>query len=325
MREWTLIGFERGTSQAACLANDHGGALRGDRLRRAIPLALSALYLTVQGCSTNGALHRPTEGNPPPAPSRFGKLTAAQQALVDANCYDGLPVDGRESVGSTELIVRRGYILEHSSVDKIPLWVCESVTAGQFLGHVARSNRFMADPELHGPKSYPSDYSRSGYDRGHQAPAGNQMVDSELKDQTFYMSNMAPQRPSLNRGIWKMLEDKTRAWVSQYGHAYEWTGPVRCVPEVPKRPTIPCERATIGPNEVAVPLYFYKIILVRDGSAWKAIAFVLPNTDFKRPFHLEPYITSVEWIESHTGITFMPRMRGQERRALVSTVSDMWP
>lgn len=285
------------------------------------------MYLTVQGCSTSGGLHRPsTAGGLPPAQSRFGKLTSAQQSLVDANCYDGLPVDGREPIGSTELIVRRGYILEHSSADKIPLWVCESVSADQLKGHVVRSNRFMADPDLHGPKAYSGDYTKSGYDRGHQAPAGNQTVDPDLKDQTFYLSNMAPQRPSLNRGIWKMLEDKTRAWVSEYGHAYEWTGPVRCDPKVPRQPPADtCERVTIGADEVAVPLYFYKIILVRDGAAWKAIAFVLPNTDFKRPYHLESYITSVEWIESQTGITFMPRMRAKERRALVATVSGMWP
>src|ERR1039457_6622523 len=104
---------------------------------------------------------------------------------------------------------RQGYVLEHSSVDKIPLWVCESVAADQLGGHLARSNRFKADPDLKGPRAYPKDYVGSGYDRGHQAPAGNQTVDPDLKDQSFYMSNMAPQRPSLNRGIWKRLEDKT--------------------------------------------------------------------------------------------------------------------
>jgi endonuclease G len=259
-------------------------------------------------------------------PSRFRALTPEQQALVNASCYDGLPVDTREDLGSTELVIRPGYVLEHSSPEKIPLWVCESVSADQLRGHLVRSNRFKADPDLKGPKAYPNDYVGSGYDRGHQAPADNQTIDRALKDQTFYMSNMAPQRPSLNRGIWKLLEDKSRVWVFRYGHAYEWTGPIRCAPKLrPPPDTLGCQRQTIGAHAVAVPLFFYKIILVQDQSTWKAIAFVLPNTDFKPPYRLESYITSIDWITTRTGIEFMPRMSARERRALTASVSAMWP
>jgi endonuclease G len=217
-------------------------------------------------------------------------------------------------------------VLEHSSVDKIPLWVCESVSADQLKGHLVRSNRFKADPGLKGPKADPKDYAGSGYDRGHQAPAGNQTVDPELKDQTFYLSNMAPQRPSLNRGIWKMLEDKTRAWVVQYGHAYEWTGPIRCdrKPQPPPPTQETCQRQTIGEHAVAVPVYFYKIVLVQDQSTWKAIAFVLPNADLKPPYKLESYITSIDAIEKQTGMEFMPSMGARERRTLKASVSPIW-
>jgi endonuclease G len=294
-------------------------------LRHPRKLALLAIFVVLQGCSTRGALRPPAAGSAP-LPSRFGTLTPAQQELVNASCYDGLPVDSREPRGSTELVVRRGYVLEHSSVDKIPLWVCESVSSAQLTGHLARSNRFKADPMLQGPKAYPEDYVGSGYDRGHQAPAGNQTLDPELKQQTFFMSNMAPQRPSLNRGIWKLLEDKTRAWVFQYGHAYEWTGPIRCerAMQPPTDSNTDC-RVTIGKHAVAVPIYFYKIILVEERSSWKTIAFVLPNRDFKRPYHLEAFITSIDWIEKRTGIEFMPRMHDKERRALTAAVAAMWP
>ena len=88
-------------------------------------------------------------------------------------------------IGPTELVVRRGYVLEHSSADKTPLWVCEHVTADQLAGHLKRHDKFIPDPNLNGPKSYPQDYKGSGYERGHQAPAGNQTVDSVLKDETF--------------------------------------------------------------------------------------------------------------------------------------------
>ena len=55
---------------------------------------------------------------------------------------------------------------------------------------------------------------------------GIRLTDAKLKDETFYMSNMAPQVPTLNRQSWRMLEEKTRDWVKQFGHAYELTGPV---------------------------------------------------------------------------------------------------
>lgn len=276
----------------------------------------------VQACSTSRV--KPSGGRPAP-PSRFGILAPDKQARVDANCFDGMPVDTWEPNGATELVVRGGYVLEHSSVDKIPLWVCESVSAAQLRGHLVRSNRFKADPQLLGAKAYPQDYVRSGFDRGHQAPAGNQNVDPVLKDETFYMSNMAPQRPSLNRGIWKELEDLTRTWVLRYGHAYEWTGPVRCEPEKPLVPVIlsGCVRRTIGVDAVAVPVFFYKIVVVEDKLGWKAIAFLLPNVDFKRPYKLAAYITSIKLIEQATGIEFMPKMDAKVRRGLVERAEDI--
>jgi endonuclease G len=141
------------------------------------------------------------------------------------------------------------------------------------------------------------------------------------------MSNIAPQRPSLNRGIWKMLEDKTRAWVIRYGHAYEWTGPIRCDRQWQTRSADqePCQRQTIGKNAVAVPLYYYKIVVVQDQSKWKSIAFVMPNTDFKRPYHLDDYIRSIDWIERQTGIDFMPDEPAGERCALKIAEEPMWP
>jgi endonuclease G, mitochondrial len=290
--------------------------------------ALVGVCLVFQGCSTTSGLKGPTSPQTGliPATSDRG-LNPQQLSLANASCYGGLPIDTSPDTGPTELIIRTGYVLEHSSVDKIPLWVCENVVADQLTGHLARHNEFKADPDLKGPRSYPIDYKGSGYDRGHQAPAGNQTRDQALKDQTFYMSNMAPQRPSLNRGIWRVLEDKTRAWVIQYGHAYEWTGPILC--DQPPRAALlaqrNCHPQTIGTNSVAVPLYFYKIILVQDHLKWKAIAFVMPNTNIKRPYQFEVYIKSIDWIEQQTGIEFIPNVGASQRRALKSTVSSMWP
>ena len=124
-----------------------------------------------------------------------------------------------------------------------------------------------------------------------------------------------------------MLEDKTREWVRRYGHAYEWTGPIRCTTGPPVKPAADeaCARRSIGPNSIAIPAYFYKIILIKDQSKWRAIAFVLPNADFKRPYHLEQYVQSIGWIEQRTGIKFMPELPARERRELTGAAGPMWP
>lgn len=70
---------------------------------------------------------------------------------------------------------------------------------------------------------------------------------------------------------------------------------------------------------------FYKIVLVQDQTKWKAIAFVMLNQDFERPYQFETYIKSIDWIEQQTGIEFMPNIDLRERRTLKSVAASMWP
>ena len=254
-------------------------------------------------------------------------LKPEQQADVDKNCLGDMPKKISRNLGPTELVFRDGYVLEHSSLDKIPLWVCEGVDAKQLTGKEGRSNKFLTDTTLKGPHSTPADYSRTGFDRGHQAPAGNQTVDAKLKDETFYMSNMAPQVPTLNRQSWRMLEEKTRDWAKKFGHAYELTGPLFFDPkeEDASSATGTVEFKTIGKDSVAVPTHFYKIVVVKDGDEFKSIAFVMPNTKYAPPYHLEQYIKSVAWVEEHTGLNFMPQLTAAQKHQLEDNASPMWP
>jgi len=256
-----------------------------------------------------------------------GGFTPHQKQLASQLCFKGMPQKTSELLGPTEYVFRDGYVLEHSSVDKIPLWVCEDVKSSQLEGGAERSNKFKTDPDLKGPHSTPTDYSRTGYDRGHQAPAGNQSHDQNLQDQTFFMSNMAPQLPKLNRNAWKSLEEQTRTWAKKYGEAYEFTGPIFYDPKEDDSSTatgtLSIDR--IGTNSVSVPTHFYKIVIVQDGVAWKSIAFVMPNVStYKSPYHLEKYIQSVRWIEQHTALNFMPELSAAESQKLEAAASEMW-
>ena len=289
------------------------------------PILVAGMLCLLAGCTSYRLGNFGVHPNTVPGPA----LTAQQQAEVEHSCLDGLPQKTSPGLGPTEFIFREGYVLEFSSVAKVPLWVCETVSSAQLDGPYHREGRFRSDPDLKGPKSQSGDYTHSGYDRGHQAPAGDQTQNREQNAATFFMSNIAPQARTLNEGIWEKLEDRVRHWAREYGQVYVFTGPVFFDQPTgtwdPSALTHPAH--AIGRDAVAVPTHFYKIVLARDHNdgQWRAIAFVLPNTDYTRPYLPENYRTTMQWIENHTGIRFIPEAEAGERRRLESEISQMWP
>ena len=104
------------------------------------------------------------------------------------------------------------------------------------------------------PKHIQEIITKSGYDRGHMAPAADMKWSKQAMEESFYMSNICPQNPNLNRGDWNDLEEKSRQWAKKYGAVYIACGPIYDTKR-PKR---------IGNNKVAVPHAFYKVILIND-------------------------------------------------------------
>lgn len=271
--------------------------------------------------------------------TRKPPLSAAAIAL-DANaarmrlhCFAGCPNLDRDKFdfGRTQIVARGGYVLEESLGDKIPLWVSEFVTKAQISGNKKRSNKFLPDPLLpKGERAELVDYRGSGFDRGHQAPAGNQTTDAKLKDETFFLSNMAPQVPSLNQQLWKEIEDMTRDWVELRGEAFEVTGGFFYDPEEEDPATADgaVEFEQIGPNKVAVPTHFYKIIIAKKPGTnqMEALAFVAENVEQERPFDFESLLQSIDWIEERTGIDFFPELSAAEEARLErNAATTLWP
>lgn len=93
-----------------------------------------------------------------------------------------------------------------------------------------------------------SDFTNSGYQRGHLCPAADRSACSELMRGTFRLSNVAPQVPSLNTGAWKASENFCRAAALKYGSV-----DVVVVPIFLRRDT-----TFIGANKLAVPHAFFK-------------------------------------------------------------------
>lgn len=104
-----------------------------------------------------------------------------------------------------------GYSLSYDTINHCPFWVAWELTSNEIQGKHGRSNGFLSDPQL--PIRHQvtkSDFSCSGYDRGHICSAGDQKWSEFAMPESFYMSNMCPQTPKLNQIWWEHLEDAER-------------------------------------------------------------------------------------------------------------------
>jgi endonuclease G len=198
---------------------------------------------------------------------------------------------------TTAPVCRTAYTLLSDETAKIPVWVAYTLTPAHALGCVARSNAFTADDSLpDGERAKPSDYAGSGYDIGHIAPDGDMSWDPAVERESFILSNMTPQLPGLNRGIWKLLETSVRARAYEGGHELLiYAGPIYSVSKDSK----------IGADKVDVPTAFYKIVI--DTKTGEYTAFLFPQAG-NQGNDLEKVHSTLAAVEQATGIKFpLPR------------------
>jgi len=294
---------------------------------RARTAVLVLLLVVITGCSTVQL-----EVRPPVMRGRHleAAATVAQQQLATKNCGDyGVPkLDQTQNFGKTAIVYREGYVLEHSATDKIALWVCEGFDRTQWEPtNPDRKNVFKPDQLLpKGSRAELADYKGSKMDRGHMAPAGD-FRDQEMKNDSFYLSNMAPQSPRLNQVFWRLLEDTLRNWARSDSPINVYTGGFFYDPKEDDPATadgqVPYKR--IGKSQVAVPTHFYKIVFGKDeNGAWRAVGFAVENRPYDKGEKFADTIKSIEWIEQRTGITFMPDLDDALQAQLKRSPGHMW-
>ncbi len=217
--------------------------------------------------------------------------------------------------------VREAYVLAQDGRLKISLWVQYELSQQDLQGTATRTDNFRADTSIpFGYRSELSDYSSSGFDRGHMAPAGDMKRSEQVMSESFFLSNMVAQVGSgFNRHIWKYLEDAVRGWVEQRGTLTIITGPVFAV-EGGR-----VSYQVIGNGHVAVPTHFYKIIVdVNDPDNVQALAFVLPNESLTGHEYSE-FLTSIDEIEAATGLDFLSALPvGVQDRVESVTAGSVW-
>jgi endonuclease G len=224
-----------------------------------------------------------------------------EKRIQPARLVDYLPQsDNQQIIRHTHFTL--SYLEKHEQAE----WVAYELTGREVQGVEERSDDFREDPKVTTGSASLADYYRSDYDRGHLAPAGDMKFSEEAMSESFYMSNMSPQEPSFNRGVWRELEEEVRELALQNGSLYVVTGPV-----FGKR------NKRIGDNRVSVPRAYYKVLLDYTEPEIKAIAFLLPNKGSDKDVY--DFAVAIDSVEAVTNIDFFPALPDLEEDMLEST------
>ena len=222
-------------------------------------------------------------------------------------------------------------IAEHSALViglnedfRMAAWTFHQLLPDVIKGGVTRSNDFRPDPILKGKTAVEADYfikekqadgkykyDGFGFDRGHLAPSADFRWSEKGLSESYYYSNMTPQRPGFNRESWAEVENLLRNIIENNPQRYfVLTGPVL-------NDTLPIIERSV--NQIKIPALHYKIVVDLESEKPKGLAFLMPNKKCERPIF--DYIVSIDSVESITGLNFFPNL-DKETAKLVESESD---
>ena len=213
-----------------------------------------------------------------------------------------------------QLVHHFAYDLVYNEVHEQAQWVAYTLKPERLVKRCNRSDydNFRRDPLVRTGTADVDDYRGSGYDRGHLVPAGDMVWSTTAMSESFFFSNICPQNPSFNRGIWKKLEELMRTWAADADSLCIVTGPL-----------LSEGLPTLGRNKVSIPRAYFKVILRFEQGRMEAIGFVLPN---RRSTQSLRYLgLSVDSVESLTGLDFFTGLpNGAEELVESSLCSSCW-
>lgn len=198
---------------------------------------------------------------------------------------------------TNQIIEHEFYTLSYSESHEQAEWVAYELKNEYISSRNLKRPYFNQDAKVSTKSADWRNYKNSGYERGHLLPAGDMKFSEDAFIDTFFTSNISPQLASFNNGVWNRLEQKVRYWAEKYDGIYVITGGV-----------LESELRTIGEEEVAVPNYFYKVLLDTDASTnlVKMIAFLVPHEASNQPLY--EFVVSVDELEQLTGVDFFPNL-----------------
>ncbi|MBR2625173.1 MAG: DNA/RNA non-specific endonuclease [Lentisphaeria bacterium] len=207
--------------------------------------------------------------------------------MTQSNHALGIPVK------EGQILIRKGYSAGYSSIEKQSLWVsyilyAENLQKTPF----PREKFFITDWEVDGTPATSKDYIRSGFDRGHLAPAADMAYSKETMKESFLMSNISPQVPECNRIYWLNTEKQIRQWALKEKCLCVVTGPVFS----------PEGKRKLGKSDITVPVKFFKAVMDLT-YPYKMIACLVDNDRKENVRFL-----SVDELEKITGYDFFDKL-----------------
>lgn len=206
------------------------------------------------------------------------------------------------------------YTLCYDTTYRQAAWVAYVLTRADVrTTGVERSNRFRRDPEIlkrGWPSASDEHYKGGPFDRGHLLPSSDRRGNVSENRETFYFSNISPQYPAVNRGVWKSLEEQVRQWADRYDSLYVVTGP-ELVPGLARRA-----------GGVGIPRRYFKALLVCRQGRWEAVAFLIPNTP-KVAKDFQTYRMTVDQLESVLGADFFYQLPDEQENRAESRVDTL--
>jgi len=238
--------------------------------------------------------------------------TTYNSSLTNRFTYGGFPLDVSYP-GELTILKNVGYAAGYDEERNDPAWVCYRLFKVADLVSGDRPSRFAEDTRTLSRIDH-GDYTNSGFDRGHLAPnyAISTRYGVAAQRETFLMSNIVPQKPDMNQGPWRILEETISDYAQRFDEVWVITGPL-----YDDRPTF------IGP-QVEVPDSFFKIVVDQTGRGLRVLAFIMPQ-DVRRSDDPVRFLRSVDEIEAYSGLDFLSALPDEVETALeASCPTKLW-
>lgn len=249
---------------------------------------------------------------------------------MDDNMALGNPSGAAASIGVPDnyLMIKTEYALAYNNSKGSANWVSWHLSTA-WKGTAARCDCFTMDNTLPAGfyKATTSNYTNTGFDRGHQCPSEDRDLNSTYNANTFLMTNIMPQAPNLNRVTWANLEDYTRTLLNSGNELYIMTGGYGSGGTGSNGGIT----TTIANGKITVPSHYWKIIVVlpvgsndlgRVTSSTRVIAVHMPNTQTVNSQSWGNYRVSVDALESLTGYNFLSNVSPLVQAAIEASADN---
>lgn len=221
--------------------------------------------------------------------------------------YDGLENVVIPSGLTSQIKEYTGFTLSYNKDNRTPNYVAWELLGTEVSTEWPRKDNFWQDSDIYGCTKH-SDYTNSGYDRGHMCPAADQKWSEQAMNDCFVMTNMCPQLHDLNAGAWETLEDKERVWAKRDSAVMIIAGPIYIDGET-----------YIEKSKVRVPDAFFKVLIAPYLDKPRGIAFVYPH--MQCPGNMQDYATTIDKVEEITGFDFFSSLPDEIENKIESEYS----